>query len=360
MDSNRWLITGGCGFIGSNLIRLLLRQRPDLHILNLDKLTYAGNTANLAGLPEGEAARHELVRGDIAESPDVRAAFSRFRPDVVLHLAAESHVDRSLTDAAPFIRTNIDGTRVLLAAALEFGVRRFVMVSTDEVYGSLGPDDPAFTEQTPLAPNSPYSASKASADLLARAYHHSYGLDVVTTRCSNNYGPYQFPEKLISLMIKNALRDEPLPVYGDGMNVRDWLHVEDHAAAIVAAADRGLSGETYNIGGANERPNIEVVRMILKVLGKPESLIQYVADRAGHDRRYAINSAKIDRDLGWRPERTFEEGLKKTVEWYVANRPWWEAILNGEYTNFYEKHYGHRLREARTQQAPPTARGTSE
>jgi dTDP-glucose 4,6-dehydratase len=346
MTKECWLITGGCGFIGSNLIRLLLAERPGLRIVNVDKLTYAGNTANLADLPPDRAARHELERGDIADAALVRSLFDRSRPTKVLHLAAESHVDRSLTDASPFITTNVLGTQVLLSAALEFGVERFTMVSTDEVYGSLG-ESGFFTETTPLSPNSPYSASKASADLLTLAAHHSFGLDAVITRCSNNYGPYQFPEKLIPLMIENALGDEPLPVYGDGMNVRDWIHVEDHARALIDVTEKGRAGEVYNIGGRNEWPNIEIVKTLLRILGKPESLIRYVKDRLGHDRRYGIDPAKIESEIGWRPRIDFETGLKQTVAWYVDHRDWQAAILSGEYRKFYELYYRDRLEGAR-------------
>ena len=346
MGGATWLVTGGCGFIGSNLIRLLLSEKPQLKIVNLDALTYAGNPENLADLPEDQAARHRLVRGDVADPDAVREVFEQSRPSKVFHLAAESHVDRSLTDASPFVRTNVLGTQVLLAASVQFGVERFVMVSTDEVYGSLGPTG-LFTESTALAPNSPYAASKASADLLAIAYHRSFGLDVAVTRCSNNYGPYQFPEKLIPLMIKNALGGEPLPVYGDGMNVRDWIHVSDHARALVAVAERGRSGEIYNIGASTEWTNIEIVKKILEILDKPNELIKFVEDRAGHDRRYGIDAAKITAELDWRPRIDFEEGLRRTVEWYVENRTWWEAILSGEYQEFYERYYGKRIAEAR-------------
>lgn len=346
MAENCWLITGGCGFIGSNLVRMILAERPELHIVNLDALTYAGNTANLEGLAEDQAARHTLVREDISDSEAVRRVFEEHRPSHVLHLAAESHVDRSLTDASPFVRTNVLGTQILLAAALEFGVSRFLMVSTDEVYGSLGATG-EFTEDTPLAPRSPYSASKASSDLLAHAYFESFGLDVVITRCSNNYGPYQFPEKLIPLMIKNALLDEPLPVYGDGMNVRDWIHVDDHCRALVGCLERGEPGEVYNIGGRNEWANIEIVKTILRILEKPESLIRYVEDRKGHDRRYAIDPKKIESSIGWEPQIGFEPGLAETVKWYIDNRAWWESILSGEYTKFYELYYADRLAGAK-------------
>ncbi len=341
-----WLVTGGCGFIGSNLIRHLLAEKPFLRIVNLDKLTYAGNLANLADLPRDQKSRHQFIRADVADSKQVRGAFKKFRPSKVFHLAAESHVDRSLTDASPFIRTNVAGTQVLLEAALEFGAERLVMVSTDEVYGSLGSKG-AFTETSPLAPNSPYAASKASADLLARAYHHSHQLDVVVTRCSNNYGPHQFPEKLIPLMIKNAINGEPLPVYGDGLNVRDWIHVEDHARALLEIAKKGKSGETYNIGARNERTNLEIVQMILKLLKKPASLIRHVEDRAGHDRRYAIDPQKIEEEIGWRPRNNFEKGLQRTVQWYVDHRSWWVSVISGEYRRFYRRYYGARLKKSR-------------
>lgn len=346
MSQTCWLVTGGCGFIGSNLVRMLLAERRDLFLVNLDALTYAGNTANLADLPADHAERHTLVRGDIADAAIVNQIFAEYKPSVVLHLAAESHVDRSLTDAAPFIKTNIMGTQVLLAASLANKVKRFVMVSTDEVYGSLG-ETGYFTELTPLSPNSPYSASKASSDLLTLAYHHSFGLDAVITRCSNNYGPYQFPEKLIPLMIKNALTGEPLPVYGDGKNVRDWIHVEDHARAIVDVAEKGKAGEVYNIGARNEWANIDIVKTILKILDKSESMIRYVQDRAGHDRRYAIDPEKIETEIGWKPRIDFEDGLRQTVAWFNEHRDWWQAILSGEYQQFYERYYGHRLKEAK-------------
>ncbi len=345
MAERTWLLTGGCGFIGSNLVRWLLRERPELTVVDLDALTYAGNLGNLADLPPEEAERHRFVRGDIAEAACVRRVFEEHRPSVVLHLAAESHVDRSLTDAAPFIRTNVLGSQTLLQAALEARVERFVMVSTDEVYGSLGPSG-LFTETTPLSPNSPYAASKTAADLLALAYHRSFGLDLVITRCSNNYGPYQFPEKLIPLMIKNALREEPLPVYGDGLQVRDWIHVEDHVRALVMIAERGRAGEVYNVGARNEWPNLKIVHKILEILGKPPSLIRHVEDRAGHDRRYGIDPTKVETEIGWRPRVDFEAGLRATVAWYRDHRPWWEAILSGEYQNFYDRYYGRRLKAA--------------
>jgi dTDP-glucose 4,6-dehydratase len=331
------LVTGGCGFIGSNLVRLLLEERPDWRVVNLDKLTYAGNPENLADVER--SPRYRFVRGDICNGELIGDVFKTERIEAVLHLAAESHVDRSILSPSVFIETNVRGTQVLLEAAREFGVKRFVHVSTDEVYGSLGATG-FFTEETPLAPSSPYSASKASSDLLALAYAHTFRMPVVVTRCSNNYGPYQFPEKLIPLMIANAIRDLPLPVYGDGMNVRDWIHVEDHCRALVAALERGEAGQVYNFGASSERPNIRIVEKVLDLLGKPRSLIQYVKDRPGHDRRYAIDATKARTRLGWAPRHSFEASLEKTVAWYVAHRTWWERVMSGEYLKYYERQYG--------------------
>jgi dTDP-glucose 4,6-dehydratase len=333
------LVTGGSGFIGSNLVRLLLAERPDWRVVNLDKLTYAGNAENLADL-EGHP-RYRFVRGDVCNGELVAEIFRAERIDGVMHLAAESHVDRSILAPSVFIETNVRGTQVLLEAARELGVRRFLHVSTDEVYGSLGPTG-LFTEQTPLDPSSPYSASKAASDLLALAYARTFKLPVVVTRCSNNYGPYQFPEKLIPLMIANALRDLPLPVYGDGMNVRDWIHVEDHGRGLLAALERGEDGDVYNFGASSERHNIEIVKQVLELLGKPQSLIQFVKDRPGHDRRYAIDSTKAQAKLGWAPRHRFEDALAATVRWYVERRPWWERIISGEYRHYYERQYGVR------------------
>src|ERR671918_204144 len=334
------LVTGGCGFIGSNLVRYLRRERPDWKIVNLDRLTYAGNLENLADL-EGDAG-HVFVRGDIGDRDLVGQLIARHEIEAVMHLAAESHVDRSILGPEIFIECNVLGTQRLLEGSRQNGVKRFLMVSTDEVYGSLGPTG-AFTESSPLRPSSPYSCSKASADLLALAYHHTFGMDVVVTRCSNNYGRYQFPEKLIPLMIVNALHDKPLPVYGDGGNVRDWLHVEDHCQALVRALEQGKAGEVYNIGGGAERRNIDIVRGILKLLGKPERLIKFVQDRPGHDRRYAIDPSKAKRELGWTPAHTFEQGLEETVRWYVDNARWWEHVLSGAYRQYFETQYRARL-----------------
>jgi dTDP-glucose 4,6-dehydratase len=333
------LLTGGAGFIGSNLVRLLLAERPTWRIVVLDKLTYAGNAENLAEL-EGNP-RYRFVRGDICNGELVADLFRTEKLRGVMHLAAESHVDRSILAPAVFIDTNVRGTQVLLEAARESGVDRFLHVSTDEVYGSLGPTG-LFTETTPLDPSSPYSASKASSDLLALAYARTFGLPVVVTRCSNNYGPYQFPEKLIPLMIANALRDLPLPVYGDGMNVRDWIHVEDHCRGLLAAFEGGEAGQVYNFGASSERHNIDIVKRVLERVGKPETLIKYVKDRPGHDRRYAIDSSKAQATLGWKPRHLFEAALAETVKWYEEHRPWWERILSGEYTAFYAKQYGGR------------------
>jgi len=333
------LVTGGSGFIGSNLVRLLVAERPEWTIVNLDSLTYAGNAESLADL-EGHA-RYRFVRGDICNGELVAEIIQRDRIDAVMHLAAESHVDRSILSPAIFIETNVRGTQVLLEAARELGLRRFLHVSTDEVYGSLGATG-FFTEETPLAPSSPYSASKAASDLLALAYAHTFGLPVVVTRCSNNYGRYQFPEKLIPLMIANALRDLPLPVYGDGMNVRDWIYVEDHCRGLLAALEKGREGEVYNFGASSERHNIDIVRKVLDLVGKPHTLIQYVKDRPGHDRRYAIDASKARRELGWEPRRRFEETLAATVAWYRENRGWWERIISGEYREYYERQYGGR------------------
>jgi dTDP-glucose 4,6-dehydratase len=324
MTFRKILVTGGAGFIGSNFIRWLLPQEPDVVIINLDALTYAGHLSNLENLPDPD--RHIFVQGDIAEEPIVRELFARHSFDAVVHFAAESHVDRSILGAHPFLRANVLGTQTLLEAARATGVSRFVSVSTDEVYGSLGPTG-LFTEETPLAPNSPYSASKAAADLLARAAFHTFQQPVVITRCSNNYGPHQLPEKLIPLMITNALRDKKLPVYGDGLNVRDWIYVDDHCRGVWAALTQGQPGEVYNLGGASECPNLQVVRQILALLGKPDSLLHYVTDRKGHDRRYAIDFSKAQKELGWQPTVRFDAGLKKTVSWYQANPQWWEPLL---------------------------------
>ncbi|OGW60717.1 MAG: dTDP-glucose 4,6-dehydratase [Nitrospirae bacterium RBG_16_64_22] len=311
------LVTGGCGFIGSNYVRYVLRERPEDSVINLDAMTYAGNRENLADVETDH--RYRFVQGDIADPEAVRPLFEDV--DAVVNFAAESHVDRSILGPAIFVRTNVSGTQILLDAARKMGVRRFVQVSTDEVYGSLGPTG-LFTEETPLAPNSPYSASKAAADFLVRAYHHTYGFPGIVTRCSNNYGPYQFPEKLIPLFVLRAMNDQPVPVYGDGLNVRDWIYVDDHCAAVDLVLRKGEPGGVYNIGANSERTNLDVTRTVLRRLGKPESLIQFVPDRPGHDRRYAIDSSRIERDLGWRPRVGFEEGIERTIEWYGRNRAW--------------------------------------
>ncbi|MFP2960467.1 dTDP-glucose 4,6-dehydratase [Myxococcus sp. 1LA] len=334
------LVTGGCGFIGSNLVKYLRRERPAWTVVNLDKLTYAGNLESLSEL-EGDP-RHVFIRGDIGNRELVEHLMSVHAIDAVMHLAAESHVDRSILGPEVFVTTNVLGTQQLLEASRARGVKRFLMVSTDEVYGSLGPTG-AFTESSPLQPSSPYSASKTSSDLVALAYHHTFNLDVVVTRCSNNYGRYQFPEKLIPLMVVNALHDKPLPVYGDGANVRDWLHVEDHCQALLLALEKGRAGEVYNIGGGAERRNIDIVKAILGLVGKPESLIQYVKDRPGHDRRYAIDPSKIRAELGWTPAHTFEQGLAETVRWYVDHPAWWERVTSGAYRQYFETQYRTRL-----------------
>ncbi|MGF7399131.1 dTDP-glucose 4,6-dehydratase [Thermoanaerobacterium thermosaccharolyticum] len=332
------LVTGGAGFIGSNFIKYMLEKHKDYKIINLDKLTYAGNLENLKDVENN--ANYTFVKGDITDRKIVEKIFSD-GIDYVVNFAAESHVDRSIEDPGIFLKTNVLGTQVLLDAAKKYGVQKYLQVSTDEVYGSLG-ETGYFTEQTSLSPNSPYSASKASADLLVRAYHHTFGLPVNITRCSNNYGPYQFPEKLIPLMIINALHGKELPVYGDGLNVRDWLYVEDHCRAIDLVLHKGKIGEVYNVGGNNEKANIEIVRLILKELGKSESLIKYVKDRPGHDRRYAIDSTKIQKELGWKPIYNFDEGMKKTIRWYLDNEEWWNKIISGEYKDYYEKMYKSR------------------
>lgn len=332
------MVTGGCGFIGSNFIRQLLETDPAIQVVNYDCLTYAGNLANLADLA-GEP-RYRFVRGDIADRGAVRAVVSAGL-QAIINFAAESHVDRSIHDSEPFVRTNVVGTQVMLDAAREFQVPRFVQVSTDEVYGSLG-ETGYFTEETPLAPNSPYSATKAAADLLVRSYVHTFGLNAVITRCSNNYGPYQFPEKLIPLFIANLSHDEPVPVYGDGQNVRDWIHVRDHCRAIDLAWRKGRAGEVYNAGGRSERTNLQLTHALLDALQKPRTLIRYVKDRPGHDRRYAIDCRKIERELGWKPTVSFEEGLRETIDWYRSHADWVAAIRTGDYLKYYEKQYGGR------------------
>jgi dTDP-glucose 4,6-dehydratase len=325
----RILVTGCCGFIGSNFVRHELEADPAIEIVNLDCLTYAGNPDNLADI--AQHPRYRFEHGDIADRSKVRDMVASGEFDAIVNFAAESHVDRSINDATPFLRTNVIGTQCLLDAARAADVPRFVQVSTDEVYGTLSPDDPEFCETTALAPNSPYAASKAGADLLVRAAHHTFGMDTVITRCSNNYGPFQFPEKLIPLFITNALADIQVPVYGDGRQVRDWIHVVDHCRGIDAVMRRGRSGEVYNLGGRSERFNIDVTRAILKLCGKSESLIRYVTDRPGHDRRYAINCSKAEGELGWRPSVAFEAGLAETVAWYKANNSWIERVRSGAY-----------------------------
>ena len=331
------IVTGGAGFIGSNFIFYMLKQHPDYRIVCLDKLTYAGNLRTLASVMEHPNFR--FVKLDICDREGVYRLFEEEKPDILVNFAAESHVDRSIEDPEVFLRTNILGTQVLMDACRRYGIARYHQVSTDEVYGDLPLDRPdlLFTEQTPIRTSSPYSAAKASADLLAQAYHRTFGLPVTISRCSNNYGPWQFPEKLIPLMITNALADKPLPVYGNGENVRDWLYVEDHCKAIDLIIHKGCAGRVYNIGGHNEMRNIDIVRRICRELGKPESLITYVADRKGHDLRYAIDPARICEELGWLPETGFADGIKKTVRWYLDNKAWWRAILSGEYRNDYDK-----------------------
>ena len=336
------LVTGGAGFIGSNFIFHMLKKYPDYRIVCLDKLTYAGNLSTLSCVLEERNFR--FVRLDICDREGVFRLFEEERPDIVVNFAAESHVDRSILDPGIFLQTNILGTATLMDACRKFGIRRFHQVSTDEVYGDLPLERPDlfFTEETPLHTSSPYSASKASADLLVLAYHKTYRLPVTISRCSNNYGPYHFPEKLIPLMIINALEEKPLPVYGTGENVRDWLYVEDHCKAIDLIIHKGREGEVYNVGGHNERKNIDIVRLICKALGKSESLITYVADRKGHDMRYAIDPTKIHNELGWLPETKFEDGIQKTIRWYLDNKPWWQEIVSGEYRNYYHRVYGDR------------------
>lgn len=336
------IVTGGAGFIGSNFIFHMLKSHPEDYIICLDKLTYAGNLSTLA--PIMDNAHFRFVRADICDRKAVDALFEEEHPNMVVNFAAESHVDRSIENPQLFLETNIIGTSVLMDACRKYGIQRYHQVSTDEVYGDLPLDRPDlfFTEATPIHTSSPYSSSKASADLLVLAYCRTYGLPVTISRCSNNYGPYHFPEKLIPLMIINALHDKPLPVYGDGQNVRDWLYVEDHCRAIDLILQKGRVGEVYNVGGHNEMKNIDIVKLICKALGKPESLIHFVKDRKGHDRRYAIDPAKIHRELGWLPETKFADGIQKTIQWYLDNEEWWQPIVNGDYVKYYDRMYGSR------------------
>lgn len=336
------LVTGGAGFIGSNFIYYELDKYAEDRIVCIDALTYAGNLETLEEALKNE--RFVFYRGDIADGEFVNGVFAKEHPDIVVNFAAESHVDRSIEAPDIFLRTNVIGTMTLLEACRKYGIQRFHQVGTDEVYGDLPLDrtDLFFTEETPIHTSSPYSASKAAADLLVLAYHRTYGLPVTISRCSNNYGPYHFPEKLIPLMISRALADESLPVYGSGENVRDWLYVKDHCSAIDLVMRKGRDGEVYNIGGHNERTNLQVVKTILKELGKPETLITYVKDRPGHDMRYAIDPTKIRSELGWQPETSFDDGIKQTIRWYLDNRTWWEHILAGDYRNYYERMYGDR------------------
>ena len=333
------IVTGGAGFIGANFVYYELEKHPEDRIICLDKLTYAGNLETLEEAMKNPNFR--CVKGDIADKEFVEKLFEKEKPDIVVNFAAESHVDRSIEDPGIFLKTNILGTQVLMDACRKYGIKRYHQVSTDEVYGDLPLDRPDlfFTEETPIHTSSPYSSSKAGADLLVLAYHRTFGLPVTITRCSNNYGPYHFPEKLIPLIISRALADESLPVYGKGENVRDWLYVKDHCAAIDLVMRKGKVGEVYNVGGHNEKSNLEVVKIILEKLGKPESLITYVTDRPGHDMRYAIDPTKIHRELGWLPETKFEDGIEQTIEWYLNNKEWWENIISGEYQNYFDKMY---------------------
>lgn len=335
------LVTGGAGFIGSNFVLYMLKEHPEYHIINVDSLTYAGNLENLKLVEQNP--NHTFIKADITDASVMEELISQ-NLDVVVNFAAESHVDRSILEPDIFVKTNVLGTQVLLDAARKYGVTKFVQVSTDEVYGTLG-ETGLFTEETPLAPNSPYSASKAGGDLLVRAYHETFGLPVNITRCSNNYGPYQFPEKLIPLIISRALADEPLPIYGDGLNIRDWLYVEDHCNAIDLVIHQGRNGEVYNIGGNNEQTNVQIVKTILQELGKPKSLITYVKDRPGHDRRYGIDPTKTMSELGWRPKHSFETGIVETILWYLNNKDWWSRIQSGAYQEYYAKQYEGRLGE---------------
>lgn len=333
------IVTGGAGFIGSNFVYYELEKHPEDRIICLDKLTYAGNLATLEKAMENPQFR--FVKGDIADIECVEKLFEEEKPDIIVNFAAESHVDRSIEDPGIFLKTNIIGTQVLMDACRKYGIKRYHQVSTDEVYGDLPLDKPDlfFTEETPIHTSSPYSASKAGADLLVQAYHRTFGLPITITRCSNNYGPYHFPEKMIPLMISRALADETLPVYGKGENVRDWLYVKDHCIAIDLVIRKGKVGEVYNIGGHNEKSNLEVVKIILEQLGKPESLITYVTDRPGHDMRYAIDPTKIHNELGWLPETKFENGIKETIDWYLNNKDWWENIISGDYQNYFDEMY---------------------
>jgi len=336
------IVTGGAGFIGSNFVFHMLAKYPEYRIICLDKLTYAGNLSTLKSVMDNPNFR--FVKGDICDREAVYKLFEEEKPGIVVNFAAESHVDRSIENPGVFLETNIMGTATLMDACRKYGIERYHQVSTDEVYGDLPLDRPDlfFTEETPIHTSSPYSSSKASADLLVQAYNRTYGLPVTISRCSNNYGPYHFPEKLIPLMIANALADKPLPVYGEGLNVRDWLYVEDHCKAIDLIIHKGRVGEVYNIGGHNEKTNIYIVKKILELLEKPESLITYVADRKGHDLRYAIDPTKIRSELGWLPETKFDDGIVKTVNWYLENQEWWKNIISGEYQDYYEKMYGDR------------------
>lgn len=336
------LVTGGAGFIGANFIFYMRRAHPETRIVCLDKLTYAGNISTLTPILENSHFR--FVKGDICDRDTVFHLFEEEHPDIVVNFAAESHVDRSIEDPGIFLQTNILGTAVMMDACRKYGVQRFHQISTDEVYGDLPLDRPDlfFTEETPIHTSSPYSSSKAAADLLAFSYHRTYGLPVTLSRCSNNYGPYQFPEKMIPLMVINALNNKSLPLYGDGLNIRDWLYVEDHCRAIDLILQKGRPGEIYNIGGHNEMKNIDIVRLICKILDKPDSLITYVSDRKGHDRRYAIDPAKIHCELGWLPETRFEEGIQRTIKWYLDNQGWWAPIVSGEYQNYYQQMYSNR------------------
>lgn len=335
------LVTGGAGFIGSNFVLYMLHQYPEYEIINVDSLTYAGNLENLKSVENNP--KHTFVKADITDAQAMDGLVSQ-GVDIIVNFAAESHVDRSILEPDVFVKTNVLGTQVLLDSARKYEISKFVQVSTDEVYGTLG-ETGLFKETTPLEPNSPYSASKAGGDLLVRAYHETFGLPVNITRCSNNYGPYQFPEKLIPLMISRALADEPLPIYGDGLNVRDWLYVEDHCSAIDLVIHKGRNGEVYNIGGNNERTNLQIVQTILEQLGKPESLVTFVKDRPGHDRRYGIDPTKIMSELSWKPKHNFETGIKETIEWYLQNKEWWTRIQSGAYQEYYAKQYGDRLGE---------------